>query len=132
MAFLELLLFVLLGLNMATMFSGFMLARRMGMYLMMQVMMAMFAMMMGMGALVVGLFLPTFAILAIPLVHILILLDFVFILLATLMQFFQVLPILMKTMQGGPFHSSHITNLLISFFYTLGLVIFYAELAVIS
>lgn len=131
MAFLELLLFVLLGLNIATMFSGFMLARRMGMYLMMQVMMLMFGMMVGIGALVVGLFLPTFAIMTFPLVHILILVDFVFILLATLMQFLQVLPILMKTMQGGPFHSSHITNLLISFFYTLGLVIFYADLALI-
>ena len=131
MAFLELLLFVLLGLNMATMFSGFMLARRMGMFLMMQVMMSMFAMMLGIGALVVGLFLPPAVPMMFDLLHILILVDFVFILLATLMQFLQVLPILMKTMQGGPFHSSHITNLLISFFYALGLVIFYAELALI-
>ncbi|MHA1481433.1 MAG: hypothetical protein ACTSQZ_08430 [Candidatus Thorarchaeota archaeon] len=132
MAFLQLLLFVLMGLNMATMFSGFMLARRMGMYLMKQVMMLMFGMMVGMIALIIGLFFPPVApVLMFDLLHILILVDFVFILLGTLMQFLQVLPILMKTMQGAPFHSSHITNLLVTFFYLLALVIFYAELAVI-
>ena len=132
MAFLELLLFVLMGLNMATMFSGFMLARRMGMYLMKQVMMLMFGMMVGMIALIIGLFFPPVTPAMFDILHILILVDFVFILLGTLMQFLQVLPILMKTMQGGPFHSSHITNLLVTFFYLLALVIFYAELAVIG
>ncbi len=52
MAFYQLLLFVLFALNMSAMFSGFLLARRMGMYLMMQVMMLMFAMMIGLVALI--------------------------------------------------------------------------------
>ena len=121
-----------MGLNMATMFSGFMLARRMGMYLMKQVMTLMFGMMVGMIALIIGLFFPPVTPAMFDILHILILVDFVFILLGTLMQFLQVLPILMKTMQGGPFHSSHITNLLVTFFYLLALVIFYAELAVIG
>ena len=103
------------------------------MYLMKQVMMLMFGMMVGMIALIIGLFFPPVApVLMFDLLHILILVDFVFILLGTLMQFLQVLPILMKTMQGGPFHSSHISNLLVTFFYLLALVIFYAELAVIG
>ncbi len=130
MAFLEVTLLVLFGLSIATMFSGFMLARRMGMYLMMQVMMLMFAMFVSLAALVVGLFFaPAAAVF--DLLHILIVVDFVLYLLAALMEFGQVLPILMKTMQGGPMHSSHITNLLISLFLTLGLVLFYVDLAAI-
>ena len=128
MALFQFILFVLLALNIATMFSGFMLARRMGMYLMKQVMALMFAMMIGIGVLVVGLFFP-----AVPamfdLLHILILVDFILVLVATLMQFGQILPILLKTMQGGPFHSSHMTNLFVLLFALLGLVIYYAELA---
>ena len=106
-----------------------MLARRMGMYLMKQVMALMFAMMLSMGVLMVGIFLPTFQIAGIDLLLILLIVDFVLILLATLMQFGQILPILLKTMQGGPFHSSHMTNLLVTLFALLGLVIYYAELA---
>lgn len=129
MALFQLILFVLLGLSMATMFSGFMLARRMGMYLMMQVMMLMFAMLVSIGVLFVGLaFMPTTPALF-DLLHILILIDFILVFLATLMEFLQVLPILLKTMQGGPFHSSHITNLLVSLFFLFGLVLFYVELA---
>jgi hypothetical protein len=79
----------------------------------------------------VGLFFPP----AIPamydMLHIILLINFVLVALATLMEFGQVLPILMKTMQGGPIHSSHITNLLISFFLTLGLVLFYEGLAIL-
>ena len=131
MALLQFILFIILALNISAMFSGFMLARRMGMYLMMQVMALMFAMMIGIGALVVGLFLPTFQLLGIDLLFILIALDLVIILIATLMQFVQVLPILLKTMQGGPFHSSHMTNLLVTLFALLGLVIYYADLAAI-
>ena len=99
------------------------------MYLMKQVMALMFAMMIGIGVLVVGLFLPPAVPAMFDLLHILILVDFILVLVATLMQFGQVLPILLKTMQGGPFHSSHMTNLLVSLFALLGLVIFYVELA---
>jgi hypothetical protein len=53
------------------------------------------------------------------------------VLLATLMEFVQVLPILLKTMQGGPIHSSHITNLLVYFFLALGIALFYPELALL-
>jgi len=131
MALFELILFVLFGVAMSTMFSGFMLARRMGFYLMKQVMTLMGAMMVALGALVVGLFfLP-----AVPamydMLHIILMINFILVLVATLMEFGQVLPILMKTMQGGPIHSSHITNLLISFFLTLGLVLFYEGLAIL-
>ncbi|MHA1134881.1 MAG: DUF5400 family protein [Candidatus Thorarchaeota archaeon] len=129
MALLQFILFIILALNIATMFSGFMLARRMGMYLMKQVMTLMFAMMLSIGVLVVGLFLPTFQIVGIDLLFILLIVDLVLVLLATLMQFGQILPILLKTMQGGPFHSSHMTNLLVTLFALLGLVIYYAELA---
>jgi hypothetical protein len=131
MALFQLILLVLFGVAMSTMFSGFMLARRMGFYLMKQVMTLMGAMMVALGALVVGLFFPP----AIPamydMLHIILLINFVLVALATLMEFVQVLPILMKTMQGGPIHSSHITNLLISFFLTLGLVLFYEGLAIL-
>ncbi|MHA2163921.1 MAG: DUF5400 family protein [Candidatus Thorarchaeota archaeon] len=130
MAVFQLLLFVLLALNISAMFSGFMLARRMGMYLMTQVMMLMLAMFIGIGVLVVGIFFPPTPALF-DLLHILILADFVFVLLATLMEFVQVLPILLKTMQGGPIHSSHMTNLLVSVFFTLALVLFYEGLAIL-
>lgn len=130
MALFQFILFIILALNISAMFSGFMLARRMGMYLMKQVMVLMFAMMIGIGVLVVGLFLPPAVPAMFDLLHILILVDFILVLIATLMQFGQILPILLKTMQGGPFHSSHMTNLLVSLFALLGLVIFYAELAI--
>ena len=131
MALLQFILFIILALNISTMFSGFMLARRMGMYLMKQVMTLMLAMMVSIGILVVGLFMFPAAPMMFDLLHILILVDFILVLIATLMQFGQVLPILLKTMQGGPFHSSHITNLLVTLFALLGLVIYYVELAVI-
>ena len=130
MALFQLILFILFALNVSVMFSGFMLARRMGYYLMMQVMMLMLSMFVAMGVLLVGLFLPAVQILGFDLLLILLIVDLVFVLLATLMQFLQVLPILMKTMQGAPFHSSHITNLLVTLFLLLGIVLYYAELAV--
>jgi hypothetical protein len=131
MALFQFILFIVLALNISTMFSGFMLARRMGMFLMKQVMALMFAMMLGIGVLVVGLFLPPTVPMMFDLLYILILVDFLLVLVATLMQFGQVLPILLKTMQGGPFHSSHMTNLLVTLFALLGLVIYYTELALI-
>ena len=94
-----------------------------------QVMALMFAMMIGIVALVVGLFFPPVPAMF-DYLHIIILIDFVLVLIATLMQFGQVLPILLKTMQGGPFHSSHMTNLMVTLFTLLGLVIYYVELAV--
>jgi hypothetical protein len=129
MALFQLILFVLLALNISTMFSGFMLARRMGFYLMNQVMALMLAMMVGIVALVVGLFFPP-APAMFDYLHIIILIDFILVLLGTLMQFGQILPTLLKTMQGGPFHSSHMTNLLVTLFLLLGLVIYYVDLAV--
>ncbi|MFX1483678.1 MAG: hypothetical protein ACFFCP_10900 [Promethearchaeota archaeon] len=130
MALFQLILFILLALNVSTMLSGFMLARRMGYYLMNQVMMLMLAMFVGIGALVVSFIFPPAAMFDI--VHILLIVDFVLILLAALMQFALVLPILMKTMQGAPFHSSHNTNLLVTLFLLLGLVLYYVELIAIS
>lgn len=130
MALFQLILFVLLALNISAMFSGFMLARRMGYYLMNQVMALMFAMMIGIVALVVGLFFPPVPVAMFDYLHIIILIDFVLVLIATLMQFGQILPILLKTMQGGPFHSSHMTNLMVTLFMLLGLVLYYVELAV--
>ncbi len=131
MALFQLILFILFALNVSVMFSGFMLARRMGYYLMNQVMMLMFGMLVSIGILVVGMFFPPTPPVMFDLLHILILVDLVLILLATLMQFIQVLPILLKTMQGGPFHSSHMTNLLVTLFLLIGLVVYYAELAVL-
>ncbi|MFW9975310.1 MAG: hypothetical protein ACFFDQ_08605, partial [Candidatus Thorarchaeota archaeon] len=131
MALFQLILFILFALNVSVMFSGFMLARRMGYYLMNQVMMLMFGMLVSIGILVVGLIFPPTPPAMFDLLHILILVDLVLILLATLMQFLQVLPILLKTMQGGPFHSSHMTNLLVTLFLLIGLVVYYAELAVL-
>ncbi|MFW9789283.1 MAG: hypothetical protein ACFFE2_05125 [Candidatus Thorarchaeota archaeon] len=128
MALFQLILFVLFSLNLSVMFSGLLLARRMGFYLMPQVMMLMLGMFVGIGVLLVGLFLPTFAIAGVDLLFILLIVDLVLILLAALMQFLQVLPILMKTMQGGPFHSSHITNLLVTLFLLIGLVLYYVDL----
>ena len=128
MALFQLILFVLLALNVSTMFSGFMLARRMGYYLMMQVMMLMLGMFLGIAVLISGVFFPGIQLIGVDLTYILLIVDFVLILLATLMQFAQVVPILLKTMQGGPFHSSHNTNLLVTLFLLLGLVIYYAEL----
>ena len=131
MALLQFILFIVLALNISAMFSGFMLARRMGFYLMKQVMALMFAMMVGMIILVFGLFFPPAAPAMFDLLHIFILVDFILVLIATLMQFVQILPILLKTMQGGPFHSSHMSNLLVTLFALLGLVIYYVELALI-
>ncbi|MHA1949075.1 MAG: hypothetical protein ACXAAO_15685 [Candidatus Thorarchaeota archaeon] len=130
MALFQLILFVLLALNVSVMFSGFMLARRMGYFLMNQVMLLMFGMMLSIGILVVGVFFSPVPAMF-DLLHILLIVDLVLILLAALMQFAQVVPILMKTMQGAPFHSSHITNLLVTLFLLLGLVLYYADLAIL-
>jgi len=131
MVLLQFLLFILLALNISAMFSGFMLARRMGYYLMNQVMTLMIAMFVGIAALVVGLFMFPAAPAMFDLLHVVILIDFILVLLATLMQFGQILPILLKTMQGGPFHSAHMTTLLVTLFMLLGLVILYPGLAII-
>ncbi len=130
MALFGLLLFVLLGLSMGTMYSGFMLARRMGFYLMPQVMMLMFSMFASIGVLVVGLFLPPATPALFDLLSILLIVNLVFAFLAMILEFVQVVPILLKTMQGGPFHNSHVTSLLVLFFYLLGLVVYYPALAI--
>ncbi|MFW9909764.1 MAG: DUF5400 family protein [Candidatus Thorarchaeota archaeon] len=121
MAFYQLLLFILFSMNISAMFSGFMLVRRMGMYLMTQVIMLMFAMILGLVALI----LP-FAGLG-GFVYWLVLGDLVLVLIAFLLEFGTVLPILMKTMQGGPIHSSHMTNLIVALFYLIGLAITWAD-----
>ena len=100
------------------------------MYLMMQVMMSMLAMFVGLGSLVLGIF-GFFTGASFELLHLLILGDFILILLAFLMEFIQIVPILMKTMQGAPMHSSHITNLIVTLFYSLALVLYYSGLAVL-
>lgn len=130
MALFQMILFILLALNLSLMFSGLFLAQRMGYYLMRQVMMLMLGMMLGIGILVVGIFFPPVPAMF-DLLHILILVDFVLILLAALLQFVTVVPILMKTMQGAPFHSAHNTTLLVTLFLLLGLVLYYVELAVL-
>jgi hypothetical protein len=131
MAVFQLLLFILFAMGFATMFSGFMAARRMGFLLMPQVMLLMLGMLVSLIALIVGLVLPTFSLGFMDLVQLLLLVDFVFFALAFLMEFIQVVPVLMKTMQGGPIHSSHITNLIVSVFLSLSMVLYYVDLAVL-
>jgi hypothetical protein len=122
MAFYQLLLFILFGLNLSAMFSGFLLARRMGMYLMTQVMTLMLGMILGLVALILSFVgLGDF-------VFWIILVDLILILIAVLLEFVTVLPILMKTMQGAPIHSSHITNMIVTLFYLIGLVVLWSEL----
>jgi hypothetical protein len=127
MAVFQLLLFMLFAMGFATMFSGFMAARRIGYVLMNQVMLLMLGMMVAMVALILNFIFPPVGA-AFEIMHILILVDFVFVLLAFLMQFTQIVPILMKTMQGGPIHSSHITNLIVTLFLSLAMVIYYVDL----
>jgi hypothetical protein len=129
MAVFQLILFVLLGLSISSMLSGFMLARRMGFYLMPQVMSLMLAMLVSIVALVFGLFFLPASPAMFDIMHIILVVDLVLFLVATLMQFIQVFPVLLKTMQGGPFHSSHMTNLLVTLFYLLGIVMYYVDLA---
>jgi hypothetical protein len=130
MAIFELLLFMLFAMGFATMFSGFMAARRIGYVLMNQVMLLMLGMMVALVALILNFVLPPTGV-AFEIMHILILVDFVFVLLAFLMQFTQIVPILMKTMQGGPIHSSHITNLIVTLFLSLAMVIYYVDLVML-
>ncbi|MHA2004218.1 MAG: hypothetical protein ACW960_08935 [Candidatus Thorarchaeota archaeon] len=131
MAVFQLLLFVLFAMGFATMFSGFMAARRMGFVLMPQVMLLMLGMMVSLVTLIVGIVAPTFSLGFMDLVQLLLVIDLVFFALAFLLEFVQAVPVLLKTMQGGPIHSSHITNLIVSLFLTLAMVLYYAELAVL-
>ncbi len=96
------------------------------MYLMMQVMMLMLAMFLGMGALILGItgLLP-------ELLYIFVVGDLIFLVIGFLLEFIQIVPILMKTMQGAPMHSAHITNLIMSVFFALGFVLFYADLTLL-
>jgi len=91
----------------------------------------MLAMMVGIVALVFELILPPATHSLFDLMHYLLFGDFFLVLVATLMEFGKVLPILLKTMQGGPFHSSHITNLLVTLFLALGMVLYYTSIAVL-
>jgi hypothetical protein len=129
MAVFQLILFVLLALSISAMLSGFMLARRMGFYLMPQVASLMFAMLVSVLAVVVGLLFAPATPAMFDIMHIILVVDLVLILVATLLQFVQVFPILLKTMQGAPFHSSHMTNLLVTLFLLLGIVLYYVDLA---
>lgn len=131
MAVFQLLLFILFALGFATMFSGFMAARRMGFLLMPQVMLLMLGMLVSLVTLIVGLVLPTFSLGFMDIVQLLLLVDFIFFALAFLMEFIQVVPVLMKTMQGGPIHSSHITNLIVSVFLSLAMFLYYVDLAIL-
>ena len=89
----------------------------------------MFAMLVSLVAVVVGLFFAPAVPAMFDLLHIILAIDLILILVATLLQFVQIFPILLKTMQGGPFHSSHMTNLLVTLFYLLGIVLYYVDLA---
>jgi hypothetical protein len=131
MAVFQLLLFVLFAMGFATMFSGFMAARRMGFILMPQVMLLMLGMLVSLITLIVGIVAPTFSLGFMDLVQLLLVIDLVFFALAFLLEFIQAVPVLMKTMQGGPIHSSHITNLIVSLFLTLAMVLYYTELAIL-
>lgn len=131
MAVFQLLLFILFAMGFATMFSGFMAARRMGFVLMPQVMMLMLGMLVSLITLIVGIVAPTFSLGFMDLVQLLLVIDLVFFALAFLLEFIQAVPVLMKTMQGGPIRSSHITNLILSTFLALAMVLYYAELAVL-
>ncbi|MFW9802349.1 MAG: hypothetical protein ACFFFC_06845 [Candidatus Thorarchaeota archaeon] len=131
MAVFQLLLFVLFAMGFATMFSGFMAARRMGFVLMPQVMMLMLGMLVSLFTLIVGIVAPTFSLGFMDLVQLLLAIDLVFFALAFLLEFIQAVPVLMKTMQGGPIHSSHITNLIVSMFLAFAMVLYYAELVVL-
>ena len=131
MAVFQLLLFVLFAMGFATMFSGFFAARRMGFVLMPQVMMLMLGMLVSLITLIVGIVAPTFSLGFIDLVQLLLVIDLVFFALAFLLEFIQAVPVLMKTMQGGPIHSSHITNLILSTFLALAMVLYYAELVIL-
>jgi hypothetical protein len=131
MAVFELLLFFLFAMGFATMFSGFFAARRMGYVLMPQVMLLMLGMLLSLVTLLVGIFAPTISLGFMDLVQLLLIADLVFFLLGFSMEFFQIVPILMKTMQGGPMHSSHITNLIVTLFLSLAMVLYYAELAIL-
>ncbi len=131
MAVFQLLLLLLFAMGFATMFSGFMAARRMGYILMNQVMLLMLGMMVSLVTLIVGIVAPTFSLGFMDLVQLLLVIDLVFFGLALLMEFIQAVPVLMKTMQGGPIHSSHITNLVLSVFLILAMVLYYVDLAVL-
>ncbi|MHA2139993.1 MAG: hypothetical protein ACXADC_09525 [Candidatus Thorarchaeota archaeon] len=131
MAVFQLLLFILFAFGFATMFSGFMAARRMGYVLMPQVMMLMLGMLVSLITLIVGIVAPAFSLGFIDLVQLLLVIDLVFFALAFMLEFIQAMPVLMKTMQGGPIHSSHITNLIVSLFLVLAMVLYYAELAIL-
>lgn len=126
----QVLLLMLLAINVSTMLSGFMLARRMGYYLMKQVMVLMILMLVSIVTAIWAVFLPVNPVLF-DFLHILILLNLGLSLLALLLEFGQVFPILLKTMQGGPIHSSHLTNLILSMFMALGLAVYYVDLALL-
>lgn len=96
-----------------------------------QVMMLMLGMLASLITLIVGIAAPTFSLGFMDLVQLLLVIDLVFFALAFLLEFIQAVPVLMKTMQGGPIHSSHITNLIMSLFFTLAMVLYYTELAVL-
>ncbi|MBS3795834.1 MAG: hypothetical protein KGY80_13095 [Candidatus Thorarchaeota archaeon] len=127
----RLLLLVLFALSISSMMSGFLIARRMGYYLMKQVMVIMLGMIVGLGTVVVGFIFAPASPTMFDILHLMIALHFLLFLVGTIMELAQVLPILLKTMQGAPIHSSHITNLLLTTFVSLGLVLMYADLALI-
>ena len=103
----------------------------MGFILMPQVMLLMLGMLVSLTTLIVGIVAPTFSLGFMDLVQLLLVIDLAFFALAFLLEFIQAVPVLMKTMQGGPIHSSHITNLIVSLFLTLAMVLYYTELAIL-
>lgn len=125
----KLVLLMSLALSMSSMMSGFLIARRMGYFLMKQVMVLMFGMLVSVAGVVVGFFFQPNPPALFDMLHLIIGIHFVLSLIGLLMELWQVLPILLKTMQGAPIHSSHITNLLLTTFLSLGLFVTYVDLA---
>ncbi|MGV9169397.1 MAG: hypothetical protein ACOC38_05575 [Promethearchaeia archaeon] len=132
MIIVKLVLLVLLALSISSMMSGFLIARRMGYYLMKQVMVVMLGMFVSLGTGIVGFLFAPASPSMFDILHLMIMVHFVLFLVGTLMELGQVLPILLKTMQGAPMHSSHITNLLLTTIISLGLVLTYTDLALVT
>jgi hypothetical protein len=125
-------LILLVALNVSTMLSAFMLARRMGMYFMAQVLLLALGMVAGVAALIVALTATPVLPSAFDTLHLLLIADLVLVLFGAASEFIQIFPILLKTMQGGPIHSAHLTNLIVTLGLLLGLTMYYPDVTALT
>ncbi|MFO7837510.1 MAG: hypothetical protein R6V83_12785 [Candidatus Thorarchaeota archaeon] len=132
MVFVRFVLIVMLALSISSMLSGFLIARRMGYYLMKQVMILFVGTIVSIIAAVLGYIFPPSPAGMFDILHLTIALHFVLFLVGLLMQLTQIMPVLLKTMQGAPIHSSHITNVILTTFVSLALLLTYVDLASIT